>query len=302
MTTPRSAIVLANPGAGSTGADVVEQVLSVLEEHARVELVDDLSPESLASAVDRLGGRDLVVVGGDGSVHAALLALAERDALHEPAAVGIVPLGTGNDLARALGLPEDPLVAARVALEGRVVELDLLRDDHEGVVVNAVHAGVGAEATANAAEVKGVLGTAAYAVGAVRAGAVPDGWHLRVTVDGQVVHDGTRECLMVTVAVGRYIGGGTPVAPGSDPDDRVATVVVSLAVGAAERVAYALALREGTHTQRDDVVVAHGREVLVEAVEESDAFPVNTDGEVGPVALARTWRLQPAAWRCRVPA
>ena len=60
--------------------------------------------------------------------------------------IALVPLGTGNDLARALDLPLDAADAARLVLTGRPQPMDLLVDDAGGVVVNAVHVGVGAEA------------------------------------------------------------------------------------------------------------------------------------------------------------
>ncbi|GGT08648.1 diacylglycerol/lipid kinase family protein [Nonomuraea spiralis] len=85
-----------------------------------------------------------VVLGGDGSVHALVAALLERGRLNA-APIGLIPMGTGNDLARTLGLPLDPAEAARVVLAGHERAMDLLIDDDGGVVVNAVHLGVGAQ-------------------------------------------------------------------------------------------------------------------------------------------------------------
>ena len=110
----------------------------------------------------------MVVCGGDGSVHAVVAALHRAGAAGPP--VGLIPLGTGNDLARALGLPLDPAAAARVVLDGRPRTLDLLVDDAGGMVVNAVHLGVGAEAARQAAALKPRLGRLAYLVGGVSAG------------------------------------------------------------------------------------------------------------------------------------
>jgi diacylglycerol kinase family enzyme len=96
-----------------------------------------------------------------------------------------VPLGTGNDLARTLGIPlDDPAAAARVVLSGRPRQLDLFDDDAGGLVVNAVHVGIGAQAGEAAADWKHVLGPAAYAVGSLVAGATSPGWALQLEVDG----------------------------------------------------------------------------------------------------------------------
>src|SRR5690606_34912725 len=72
-----------------------------------------------AAAVASAEGRDVVVVGGDGSVHRLLQQLADLDLLGRFGAVGVVPTGTGNDLARGAGPPLDPDAAVDVALTGR---------------------------------------------------------------------------------------------------------------------------------------------------------------------------------------
>jgi diacylglycerol kinase (ATP) len=178
----------------------------------------------------------------------------------------------------------------------------MLRDDAGGVVVNVVHAGVAAEATLHAEDVKGLLGTTAYAVGAIRAGATTQGWRLRVIVDGEVVVDGSERTLLVTVGVGSTVGGGTPVAPGASPTDGLAEVVVASTTGVTDRLSFAMDLTRGEHTERDDVVVARGRTVTVEALGAEDCFAVNADGEVSPSCSTRTWTVLPSAWRCRVSA
>jgi diacylglycerol kinase family enzyme len=155
---------------------------------------------------------------------------------------------------------------------------------------------VGAEAAEKATALKDRLGRAAYAVGSVAAGAGATGWHLKVVVDGAVLHvDG--EVLMVAVANGRTIGGGAPIAPDASPDDGLVDVVVATSTGPLARLGFAMALRDGEHVERDDVLVVRGRSVTVTG----DPFPLNADGELdGPVS-ARTWTVRPAAWSLLVP-
>lgn len=294
-------LAIANAGAGSAREEEIGEAMTALRGGADVELVFPADLEELRAAIEVLGDRRLVVLGGDGSVHACVNALGRLGRLDDVGPVGLVPLGTGNDLARALGIPEEPGAAAQIALGGAPRTLELLRADDGTLVVNAVHAGIGAEAAEEADEAKSRLGALGYAVGAVRAGTEHDGWRLRVTVDDRVLHDGSEPVLMVAVGVGSSIGGGAPVAPEAEPEDGVAEVVVSTATGPLARVGYALAVRRGEHTDRDDVLSDRGRTVTIEAVDDDSAFRTDSDGEVKGPFVRRTWTIVPRAWQVLAP-
>ena len=290
-------LVVTNEAAGGTADAQVDAALTVLRSATDVRREVCREPDDLGRVLDGLGERALVVVGGDGSVHTAVATLLSRGELSADRPIGLIPLGTGNDLARTLGIPLDPAAAARALLAGRSRPLDLVVDDAGGVVVNAVHLGVGAEAAEKASALKDRLGRAAYAVGSVAAGAGATGWHLQVVVDGVPV-DVDREVLMVAVANGRTIGGGAPLAPDASPDDGLVDVVVATSTGPLARLGFAVALRDGEHVERDDVLVVRGRSVTVTG----DPFPLNADGELDGPVTARTWTVRPAAWSLLAPA
>jgi YegS/Rv2252/BmrU family lipid kinase len=288
-------LVITNAAAGSAHEDAVDAAVGTLRERADVEVVATSSPDDCHAAVAGRGNRRVVVCGGDGSVHVIVAALHRADALDEP--IGLIPLGTGNDLARAIGVPLDPAAAARVVLDGRPRSLDLLVDDDGGIVVNAVHLGVGAEAARAAASLKPRLGRLAYLVGGVSAGATATGWHIAVRVDGEELVDGRAKVLQVGIGLGRSVGGGSPLTPHSVLDDQLADVVVSEAIGPLARLGYGLRLRRGSHGDRPDVRTARGKQV--EAV--GEPFHYNTDGEVrGPVER-RTWTIDPRGWQLVAP-
>lgn len=284
-------LLLASAHAGSAGDDAVEAARAVLAEAGPVEVVSTGTPQELDRALDGCGERRLVVAGGDGSLHVAVSRLRERGEL-AGRPIALVPLGTGNDLARALGLPLEPAEAARLVLDAREHRMDLLVDDTGGVVVNAVHLGVGAEAAASAGRLKPRLGLLAYPLGAVAAGLRSTGWRLRVEVDGRVVADTHRRTLMVGIGNGPGIGGGTLLVPGACPDDGLLDVVVSYATGPFARVRFGAALAAGTHLQDRDVRTARGRSVSVRG----EPVGVNADGELGDEVTARTWTVEPGAW------
>lgn len=291
---PSSLVVVGNPEAGSHDQEAIETACDVWRgAGVAVEVVATSTPDDLAAVIAGLDGRMLVAAGGDGSIHAVVQALADADALAD-VVVGLVPMGTGNDLARGIGLAREPERAARALLDGTVHAMDLLVDQDGMVAINAVNLGIGAVASQRATRLKPFMGPAAYPAGALGAGVTEAGWTLTIAVDGSEVVSDT-EVLHVVIGNGPSVGGGTAAAPGADPEDAAVDVVVSLATGGIARVAYATALQRGAHTEREDVVTARGSSVVVTG----DEHPYNVDGELPDPRTRSAWQLRPHAWRLR---
>jgi diacylglycerol kinase family enzyme len=280
-------LLVVSQRAGSTDADEVGAAVEVLG----AELAQCTQPSDLDTAIDRLDGRTLVIAGGDGSLHLAVTKLHLRGLLDDTR-IGLVPLGTGNDLARALEIPLDPAEAAELVRDGKAQPTDLLLDDAGGVVVNAAHVGIGADAAEHAGALKPRLGPLAYPVGAVRAGLRSTGWRLRVEVDGVLLSDDHRRTLMVGIGNGRGIGGGTPLLPHALVDDGLLDVMVSKATGPFARMRFGAALTSGDHLSDPQVRSARGRSVTVSG----EPVGVNSDGETGSDVRRRTWTVSPGAW------
>jgi diacylglycerol kinase family enzyme len=292
-------VLVVNAAAGSTDQDAVEAATDVLADAGRVEVVPTEDPAALDRVVAELADRRLVICGGDGSVHLAVERLRRLGRTDVP--VGLVPLGTGNDLARGLGLPfEDPRAAAARIRDGHPAPMDLLVADDGAVCVNAFHAGVGADAAARAESLKDQLAAVAYPVGALLAGIRADGVRTEVTVDGEVLVDD--DVLMVAGCNGTCFGGGATMAPSACPDDGSLDVVAVTAVGPVARAAFGVAFARGEHLGRDDVAVASGREVTIRVRPSADpeaptGLRYDVDGELDDGVVAeRTWRVEPHAW------
>jgi diacylglycerol kinase family enzyme len=282
--------LLVNGLAGDVDDDAVEAAREVLASE-RVAVSATSSVEELDEVLADLPERwAAVVCGGDGSVHLAVQRLRHLGRPEVP--VGLVALGTGNDLARGLGLPlEDPAAAARRIRDGRPRALDLLVDDHGTVCVNALHVGLGATAADRAAALKPALARLAYPVAALLSGLADENVPARVVVDGQPWSDD--ETLLVALCNGPSFGGGTRMAPSADPGDGWVDVVVVTAVRRADRASFGLALQRGDHLDRADVRHGRGREVTIRMAGASYAV----DGEIEPAwETPRTWRLAPGAW------
>ena len=290
-------LVVANRAAGSTERDAIAAAVAVLREAGQVDVVETGEPSDVHRVLDAPDGRQIVVAGGDGSLHTVVSALHQRGELADRP-IGLIPLGTGNDLARGLSIPLDPTEAAQVILAGHVRRLDLVVDDAGGVVINAVHLGVGALAAHDATTLKPRLGRFAYPLGALAAGLRASGWRLNIDVDGRQIAEANGRVLMVAIANGPSIGGGMAhLNPDATPDDGMADVIVSHAVGPLARLGYAVHLTRGTHITRSDSTATRGRRVSVSG----EPFLTVADGEIDGPLTERSWTLEPAAWQVIAP-
>ncbi|HSS67018.1 MAG TPA: YegS/Rv2252/BmrU family lipid kinase [Nocardioidaceae bacterium] len=293
----RSALLIANKAAGSSDQASIQAAVERLEhEGVGLEVAATEDPADLDVALDRRGTRDVIVVGGDGSLHAVVAALAGRQELDQ-LTLGLIPLGTGNDFARSVGVPLEPTAAAVVCASGAAHALDIIVDDEGGIVVNAANLGIGAEASRHASDLKPRLGRVAYPIGALAAGVSTKGLRLRVEADGVVVADGSARVLQVGVGNGPFVGGGTPLTPRARPSDGQIDVVVSFAVGPLRRLAYAIQVKLGRHLDRRDVLWVRAKAVRVSGEE----YWCSSDGEQSGPLTDRTWSVLPRALRMALP-
>ena len=299
-------LVITNSGAGGDDDEALEAALQVLRSRTSVEVAATADPGELDSVLHRAASRTIVVAGGDGSLHAVVRALHRRREL-TGRTLALVPLGTGNDFARTLGIPLDPRDAAEVVLRGTVRPIDLLVDEVGEVVVNNVHIGAGADAGRRGTPWKkrlgriGVgpvnLGRLGYPIGALLTAVDPPTLRLRVSVDGRTVADVDEPVLMVALGNGSTVGGGLALNPEADPESGLIDVMVSRSVGPVARWAYAVRLGHGSHARREDVVHLTGRSVSVSG----EDFWCSADGEIYGPERHRSWHVEPSAYSLVLP-
>jgi diacylglycerol kinase (ATP) len=275
--------------------------LEVLNARTSVEVCETSNPGELDGVLHRAGSRPIVVAGGDGALHAVIATLYRRNDL-EGRVLGLLPLGTGNDFARTIGLPLDAAEAAEALISATPRPMDLIVDELGEVVVNQVHVGASVVASKRGATWKDRLGPfglgiVGYPVGAALAAVRPPFIRVRVEVDGTVVADVDRHVLMVAVGNGASVGGGTELTPEADPRDGNVDVLVSFATGPLARFGYALDLVRRTHPERDDTVYLRGSQVSVVGEE----FWLSADGEITGPEGRRTWHVERAAYSMLLP-
>jgi diacylglycerol kinase family enzyme len=289
-------LLATNIGAGSADDERLSAAVDVLRASTTVDVCFTSRSGELDEVLDRLGGRRLVVAGGDGSLHNVVAALARRRELKQTV-LGLIPVGTGNDFARGAGIPLDPEEAARVVLTGTARPIDLVIDDGGNVVVNNVRVGIGAEASRKARNWKERLGRFGYAIGAAKAAFRPPPLHLLIEVDEEVVAEVDRPVLDVSIGNGATVGGGVPVNPAADPRSGQMDVMISFAVGRIARVSYGIDLLRSRHLGRKDVLHRNGNVVSISGT----PFYISCDGEVvGPIS-DRTWRVEKSAFEMTLP-
>jgi YegS/Rv2252/BmrU family lipid kinase len=228
----------------------------------------------------------LVVFGGDGTVHEVANGLPLGG---DGPLVALLPAGTGNDLARALGLPPDPVAAATELTGARPRRLDLL-DCGPRRAANGVNAGFAAAATDTLSRpVKKVLGPAAYLVGGFKAGLSPPTWPARVEAGGRVVEG---EALAVVVGNGGSFGGGRWLLPDADLGDGLLDVLVVPASASKARLA--------RHLARDRRLPGDLPRLRGPAATVVTDMPCRLDGE--PFPTPGSVAVIPGAWQVLVPA
>ena len=293
-------LVLYNSNAGSAA----EADLDALRAVPGVDLIDCQDPnDTIAAAADagHAGEDRVVAAGGDGTVHLVANGLMQAGTSAETRpALGVLPLGTGNDFARTLGLDLDapPLEAVDYLRRGTPRKMDIIRvshtDQHDATqyAINVCAGGFsGTVDEILTSEMKATWGPLAYLVGAVKA--LPDlsDYRTRIAWDGgpaEPIH-----AFNIVVANGRTAGGGKPVAPRANPEDGLLDVVVVRAgtgIDVARLVARVLA---GDYLQ-DDHIVFNRVERL--SVESHPGMWFNVDGELrtnDPI----TFEVVPAALR-----
>ncbi len=276
--------VLYNSNAGSAPDADIDALRTI----PGVDLVDCQEPDdTIAAAADagRAGEALVVAAGGDGTVHLVANGLMQAGTSAETRpALGVLPLGTGNDFARTLGLDLDapPVEALDAIRRGTPRPMDLIRVSHPGqegatpYAVNVCAGGFsGAVDEVLTSEMKGTWGPLAYLVGAVKA--LPDlsEYDTRVGWDG-----GPRErihAFNIVVANGRTAGGGKPVAPRANPEDGLLDVVVVRAGTGADVARLVARVLAGDYLADDHIVFNRVERLTVES---TPGMWFNVDGEL----------------------
>jgi len=271
--------IVINPTSGrGKGKGFGEQALAEFAKHA-IEIID-LSAENFAAAaknakeaVEKKIIDALIVVGGDGMFHLGVNAVVKSNI-----PVGLIAAGTGNDSARALGLPIHNVVegvAALVSKIGKTRKVDLIEsksNDRTFYSFGAVSAGFDALCNARANKWKWITGPIKYRFAMYRELAAFKPIPYRAVVDGV---ERVFEAILCTVSNSPSYGGGLLITPEAKVDDGKLDLFILNAISRLELIKIFPTVYYGGHVGHPAVEI-----MRVESIElHSPGMPAYSDGE-----------------------
>lgn len=289
----RELALVVNPSAGGGRAGgAVERVVTRLRAgHTIVRVISGATAEETAQRVAAevaSGTPTLVALGGDGLVNLTLQASAGTDTI-----LGVIPMGSGNDIGRAIGLkPNDAMAAVDVVLAGRARRIDLGRASQRWFA-GVLSAGFDSAVNQRANTLRWPRGRARYNVAIAAELAAFDPLPYVLDLDGRQLET---EALVVAVGNGPTYGGGMRVCPAARLDDGLFDIMVLRPVSTATFVRLFPRVYSGTHVNHSAVEVHRARRVSVSA----PAGTAYADGEL-VASLPVTCEVVPGAARVLVP-
>src|SRR3954447_18764478 len=284
--------LLVNPSAGGgRSMKLLPRVEAALDQRRAVFRVQ--RTRGLEHGIDQaLGaieaGELPVVVSGDGLVGAIGGAMAGAET-----PLGIVPGGRGNDLARVLGIPDEPEEAVAILTAGRIRTIDVGEVNGKRFL-GIVSVGFDSEANRVANETSFLSGNLVYAFAALRALIRWKPARFPVRADDERYRF---TGYSVSVANSKAFGGGMFIAPEAELDDGEFDIVAIGEVGKLRFVGNLPKVFKGTHVGEDEVRVFRAKHLELTA---SSPFPVYADGE-HLTDLPASLRVLPSALRVIAP-
>lgn len=296
---PRLCFIV-NPTAGHGRAlatwNRIEPLAASLGEYAVKFTEGPGHGKELARAAALEGFDRVVVLGGDGTVNDVANGL-----VRSPAALAVVPTGTGNDWVRTAGVPRDPEAAVRIAFSGRRAKSDVgLVVEQQRYFFNVTGLGFDAEVIRRVNQYGPVLksfgGALPHLLGVVGALFHFTGAPVRFELDGQPLE--SPRMLLMAVGIARYFGGGMKILPHAEIDDGLFEIVWGEDLSRLELIGLVGKIFSGGHEGHPKVRFARGRRIVAFS---DRPVAVQMDGDlIGQLPI--TMELLPGALDVILPA
>jgi diacylglycerol kinase (ATP) len=273
-----SVALVVNPQAGGgLGRRVLRDALPILRSHGIEPAIhvctDGTEPTRRTQQAVADGAELVVAVGGDGQAAAVAAGLLGTDAQ-----LGLLPAGSANDFARAVGVPRNDVAAAvRLLIEQRTQRIDVVRvDAPDGVrhFLNVGGTGFDAVVARRAEQIPLLRGAGRYVLAVLSELPTFQAGRFRLTIDG-VEH--SLEAMMIAIANGSTYGGGMRVAPGALLNSGRLEICIVRRLSRARFLRAFPLVFNGSHVDHPQVTMLHGCRIEIAADRE---FGVTGDGEL----------------------
>lgn len=282
--------IITNPTAGAGQANArMAKIRSLLTaSFPNAEWVESRNPQhltELAAQAAQLNFEQVIVAGGDGSIHFAANGLAGTQT-----ALGIVPVGTGNDIATCIGLPKDLETVVNTLAAKRIRHLDV------GQVGNRIFCcvlGIGLDTPAlqfiNASKWR--RSNLLYSWSVLRTLMSYQPRHL--TLNSDDLHF-SGDILFAAVTNTRTYAGGIPITPSAQVDDGLLDICIIPAMRLPQAVFTFTRVKAGRHVKMSNILTAQGTTVQLESTQ---PLPITLDGELTTLTTPITVKILPRALR-----
>lgn len=272
----RKTCVILNPCAGSVrSADEIASALRPVGDCVLQVSPKPHAVERLARDAVRKGYELIISAGGDGTLNEVVNGVASHT---EDVRIGVLPLGTGNDFARSLELPTEFDACIDVLRAGRTRAIDVVRVTSDSVryFVNVSAGGFSGVVNEKLTpELKHKWGPLAYLRGAAAALSELRAYRTSIALDDDEAL--SLELFNVVIANGRYVAGGTPIAPRAEIDDGLLDIVLVPQMPVRQLAVLAAQIVLGTHLSHETVVFRRANKVTVKS---RPGMWFNVDGEL----------------------
>jgi diacylglycerol kinase (ATP) len=279
----KTARIIYNPTAGREAfrrhiGDVLEKLeIAGYETSCHATTGEDDAREAAKKAVER--NFDIIIAaGGDGTLNEVVAGVSP---FAKKPKIGLIPMGTTNDFARALQIPRDIDEALDIIIQGESVPVDVGLMNNERYFINIAGGGRLTELTYEVpSKFKTVLGQLAYYLKGIEMLPSIHATHLKIEYDGEVFDD---EAMMFLIGLTNSVGGFEKLAPGARLNDGKFTLLILKKCNIAEFVRVVTLALRGEHYEDPLVISTKAEKILVST---SDNVQLNLDGEYGGVLPA----------------
>jgi len=214
----------------------------------------------------------VIAAGGDGTIHEVVNGLAEQE--YRPK-IGIIPMGTTNDFARALQIPRDIEGAVDIIVKGDTIPVDIGKIN-EKYFINIAGGGRLTELTYEVpSKLKTMLGQLAYYLKGMEMLPSIKASNVRIEYDGKLFEG---EAMLFLVGLTNSIGGFEKLAPDASINDGLFSLLILKKINLADFIRIATLAIRGEHVNDENVIYTQANRIKVST---SESVQLNLDGEFG---------------------